>query len=110
MRQPHAAQHIQRFGELDVVVADNLYAIAPRVEEVEKRAGQWLDTRVGQRFADCILVIDHQSKMAALVSRLGTTLLKREELVAQIDEGGSGALTPQFEIEQSTVESQSTFP
>jgi hypothetical protein len=40
---------------------------------------------------------------------LGTTLLKREELVAQIDEGGSGALTPQFEIEQSTVESQSLF-
>jgi hypothetical protein len=30
-------------------------------------------------------------------------------LVAQIDEGGSGALTPQFEIEQSTVESQSLF-
>jgi hypothetical protein len=47
--------------------------------------------------------------MAALVSRLGATLLKREELVAQIDEGGSGALTPQFEIEQSTVESQSLF-
>src|SRR5438552_722927 len=31
MRQPHAAQDVWRFGELDVVVADDLYAIAPGV-------------------------------------------------------------------------------
>jgi hypothetical protein len=30
-------------------------------------------------------------------------------LVAQIDEGRSGALAPKFEIEQSTVEGQSLF-
>ena len=109
MRQSHAAQHVQRLGELDVVVADNLDAVAPRVEKVEEWAGQRLDSRFGQRFADCILVIDHESKMAALVGRLSTALLQGEELVAQIDEGRRAALAPKFEIEQSTVESQSFF-
>ena len=62
------------------------------VEKVEKRAGQRLDPSVGQRFADCILVVDYKSKMATIVSGLGTALLECEELVAQIDEGRSGAL------------------
>jgi len=35
--------------------------------------------------------------------------LKREELVAQIDEGRCAALAAKFELEQSTVESQSLF-
>ena len=76
MRQSHAPQHVRGLGELDDIIADNLYAIAPRVEEIEKRAGQWLDTRVAQRFADCVLIVDHQSKMAALISGLGTALLQ----------------------------------
>ena len=63
MAQSHAAQHVWRLGELDVLVADNLDAVAPRVEEVEKRAGQGFDPRVGQRFPDCFLVIDDKSKM-----------------------------------------------
>jgi hypothetical protein len=57
MRQSHAAQHVRRLGEFDVVVADNLNAIAPRVEKVEKRAGQRLNPRFDKRFADCILVV-----------------------------------------------------
>ena len=99
MRQSHAAQHVRRFGELDIVVADNLDAIAPRVEKVEKRAGQRLDSGVGQRFADGFPVVDHKSKMAAFVSGLSAALLQREELVAEIDEGRIGALATKFEIE-----------
>jgi hypothetical protein len=109
MGQSHTAQHVRRLGELNIVVADNLYAVAPRVEKVEKRAGQRLDPSVGQCLADCILVVDHKSKMAALVSGLSTALLQCEELVAQIDEGRSGALAPKFEVEQSTIERQSLF-
>jgi hypothetical protein len=45
--------------------------------------------------------------MAAPVSGLGTSLLERQELVAQIDEGRGGALAPKFELQQSTVENQS---
>jgi len=33
--------------------------------------------------------------------------LQRQELIAQIDEGRSGALAPKFKIEQSTIEDQS---
>jgi hypothetical protein len=40
---------------------------------------------------------------------LRTTPLKREELVAQIDEGRCAALAAKFELEQSIVESQSLF-
>src|SRR5512134_2876732 len=65
MRQPHAAQHVRRLGELDVVIADDLDAVAPRIEKVEKRTWQRLDTGVGQRLADGVLVIDHKSKMTA---------------------------------------------
>ncbi len=109
MRQSHAAQHVRRLGELDVVVADNLYAVAPRIEKIEKRAGQRLDTRVRQRFADCILVVDHKPEMATLISWLSPAFLQCEELVAQIDESRVVALAPKLEFEQSTVESQSLF-
>ena len=38
---------------------------------------------------------------------LGTTFLNRQELIAQIDKGGSSALAPQLKVEQSTIEGQS---
>ena len=99
MRQSHAAQHVRRLGELNVVVADNLYAVAPWVEKVEKRSRQRLYPRVGQSLADCIFVVDHKSEMAVLVSGLSTAFLQCEELVAQIDEGRITALALKFEVE-----------
>jgi len=87
MRQSHAAQDVGCFGELDVLITDNLDPVAPWVEEVKKRAGQGFDSRFSQRFADRILVVDHQSKMAALVGGLSTALLQGEKLVARIDKG-----------------------
>ena len=87
MRQSHATQHVRCLGELDVLVADNLYAVAPRVEKIEKRAGQRLDPRVGQLPAHGVLVVDYKPKMTSLVSGLSAPLLQREKLVAQIDEG-----------------------
>jgi hypothetical protein len=47
--------------------------------------------------------------MAAFISGLATAFLEREELVTQIDEGRGVALVAKFEIEQSTVKSQSVF-
>jgi len=107
MRQSHAAQDVGCFGELDVLITDNLDPVAPWVEEVKKRAGQGFDSRFSQRFADRILVVDHQSEMAPVVCRLGMTFLKRQELIAQIDKGGSSAFAPQFKVDQSTIEGQS---
>src|SRR4026209_506951 len=107
MRQSHAAQDVWCLGELDVFITDNVDPVAPWVAEVKKRAGQGFDSRFSQRFADRILVVDHKSEMAPVVCRLGTTFLKRQELIAQIDKGGSSALAPQFKVEQSTIEGQS---
>ena len=103
MRQPHAAQHVRRLRELDVVVADDLHAVAPRVEEIEKLTGQGVHARVRQRLADRVLVIDHESKMTAVVGGLGAALLKREELIAQIDEGRGLASAAKLEVEQAAV-------
>jgi hypothetical protein len=47
--------------------------------------------------------------MMAVVGGLGTALLQRKELVAQIDEGRSLTLAAKFEFEQATVEGQSLF-
>src|SRR5437868_9503206 len=109
MHQAHAAQHVRRLGELDVVVADDLDAVAPRVEKVEKPPGQRLNPCIGQRRANRFLVVDHKSEMPAVVSGLGAAFLQREELVAEIDEGRAVALAAKLKIEQSAVESQSLF-
>ena len=37
VHQAHATQHIGRLGELDIVVADDLDSIAPRVTKVKER-------------------------------------------------------------------------
>ena len=56
--------------QLDIVVRNDLNAIAPWTLKIEKRTGQWFNIRVGQRLADCLLVIDHKSKRAPVVRRL----------------------------------------
>src|SRR5262245_16495189 len=106
MREPHPAQHIRRLGELDVIVADDLDPVAPRVEEVEEATGQRLDAGCRERAANRVLVVDHEAEMAAVVGRLLTALLQRQELVAQIDEGRGLALAAQLEIEQAAVEGE----
>ncbi len=105
--QAHAAQDVWRLGELDVVVADDLDAVAPRVEEVQKAPWQDLDPGSDQCRPDNLFVIDYQPEVAPVVTRLLAPFLKGKKLIAQIDESGVFALSPQREIEQSAVEGQS---
>src|SRR5713226_3433150 len=99
MREPHAAQHIRRLGELNILVPDDLYAVAPGVAKVEKRSGERLDSRVAQCLASGLLVIDHKSKVTSIVGGLCTSLLECKELVPEVDEGHGVALASKFEIE-----------
>jgi hypothetical protein len=85
MRQPHTAQHVGRLGELNVLVADDLDAIAPGVQKVEERTGEGLDPRFGQCRARGFLIVDDQPEMASVVGGLGASPLERNELVAEID-------------------------
>src|SRR5208282_1901224 len=107
MGEAHAAQDVGRLGELYVVIADDLYAVAPGVEKVEKRSRQRCDAGFQQGLSRRLLVIDHQSEMPPVVRRLRAPLLQREELVTQVDESHRIALAAQFEIEQAAVKSQS---
>src|ERR1700682_1938318 len=104
MRQSHAAQHVRRFGELNVVVPDDLYPVAPGIEKVEKRSRQGLDARVDQCLMSDLLVIDDKSKMTAVVGGLCPALLERNELVPEIDECHGIAFASKFEVEHATVE------
>src|SRR5262249_47027798 len=106
MGEPHPAQHVRRLGELDVVVTDDLYSVAPGVAEIEEWAGQRFDPGRPQRAAHRVLVVDHEAKMTAVVGGLGAALLQREELITQIDERRGLALAAQFEVEQASVECQ----
>src|SRR5205085_2544074 len=105
-RQPHAAQNVRGLGELDVVVADDLHTIAPRVEEIEKLTRQHVHARLRQGAADGLLVIDYESKVTAIVGGLGATLLERYELITQIDKGRGFAPAAKLEFEQAPVERQ----
>jgi hypothetical protein len=102
-RPPHAAQHVRRLGELDVVVANDLDAITPRIAEVEERSRQHLDARFRQRAADGVLVVDDEPEMATVVRRLFASFLKGKELVAQVDERHI-LLPAKLELEYPPVE------
>ncbi|SRR6266508_1787106 len=84
MRESHAAQDIRRFRELNIVVPDDLYAVAPGVEKVQKRPGQSLDACLDQCLASSLLVIDYKPKMTAIIGGLRTALLECKELVSEI--------------------------
>jgi hypothetical protein len=109
LRESHSAQHIRRFSELNIIVPDYLYAVAPGVEKVEKRPREELDARVDQCLASCLFVIDDKAEVTPIVGGLCTALLERKELVSQIDERHGLAFASKFEVEQATVEGQSRF-
>src|SRR5215831_1719122 len=79
VRQTHAAEDVGGFGELDVVIADDFDAVAPRVAEVEERSLDRSNAGGIQGGARRLLVVDHQAKMTAIVCRLFAALLKGDE-------------------------------
>src|SRR5437660_939915 len=83
----------QGHSELDVVVADDLYAVAPRIEEIEELTGQRFHASLRQGLAHGLFVIDNESKMTAVVGGLGAALLESQELITQVDEGRGFAPT-----------------
>src|SRR5262245_414639 len=109
MRQPHAAQHVWRLGELDIVVADDLDPVAPGIDKIEEAPRQPLDPGIGERRAHRLLFIHHQPEMPAVIGRLPAPLLQREELIAKIDESRVLALAAQLELEEPAVKRQRLF-
>src|SRR6202040_1813345 len=104
--QAHAAQNVWSLGELDIVIAHNLDAIAPGVAEIEKRTADRLDPRHLEGGARRLLVIDNEADMTAVIGGLFASRLQRDELVAKIDEGHRPALATQLKVEDAAVECQ----
>ena len=71
--------------------------------------GQRVHTRLGQRLPHRFLVIDDKPEMTAVVGSLPAAFLKREELIAEIDESLVLALAAQFEVKQASVECERLF-
>jgi 2,3-bisphosphoglycerate-independent phosphoglycerate mutase len=109
VRQPHATQHIGRLGELNVVVTNDLYAVAPGIAKIKELTIEYADTSRLECLAGRLLVVNHEAKVATIVRRLPATLLKRNKLIAQVDESHGVALAAQFEAEETTVERQRLF-
>src|SRR5262245_28370609 len=103
MGELHAAQNVLGLGELDVVVADDLEAVAPGIAKIEEASRQRLDSCLEKRLAHRFLVVDHQTEMTAVIGRLPTALLKRQELISEIDESGIAVLAAQGEVEEAAV-------
>src|SRR5947209_3425853 len=101
MRQRHPAQNVGRLGELDILIADDLDAVAPGIAKVEKGPIQQGDTSCLEGFAGRLLVVDDKSKMAAVVRGLLAPLLQRDELIPQIDKGHGIALAAQLERKET---------
>src|SRR5260370_9217889 len=99
-RQAYTAQHVGRLGELNIVVADDLDAVAPWIQEIEEGTIERGDAGRLQSPARRLLVVDHETEMAAIVRRLLGPFLKGAELVAQIYEGHAVALAAQLELEK----------
>ena len=87
MGEPHSAQHGGGFGELNVLVTNDLDAVAPWIEEIKKRPGKDCYARLGKGRADGFLIVDNEDEMPTVVRALGTPLLEREKLIAKIDKG-----------------------
>src|SRR5207302_1604647 len=92
--------------ELNVVVADDLYPIAPGIPKIQERPVERRDTGCFECFAGRFFIIDDKSEVPAIVCGLPATLLQGDELIAEVDEGHGVAPAAEFEREDAAVERQ----
>src|SRR5215475_6571945 len=104
MRKTHAAEHVGRLAELDVVIAHNLDPVSPRIQKIKKTPGQDRNASRDQSRAECLLVVHHKPEMTSVIGGLPASPLQGDELIPQIDERGILALTAQLEVEEASVE------
>src|SRR5215471_2587502 len=104
MQKTHAAEHVGRLAELDVVIAHNLDPVSPRIQKIKKTPGQDRNASCDQSRAECLLVVHHKSEVTSVVGGLPASPLQGDELIPKVDERGILALAAQLEVEQPSVE------
>src|SRR6056297_1946587 len=105
----HAGQDAIGFRELDVLVSDDLNAIAPRVPEIKETVRHDIYTHLFDAPLDKRLVRDYQAEMTVRVPRLLVDFRQSEELIAHIDKRHGLALATQFEVEERAVKGERLF-
>src|SRR5262245_37055670 len=107
MRKTHRPKDVGCFAKLNVLVANDFDPIAPWVEKIEKSARQCLNACVGKGLADRLLVINDEPEMPSIVAGLPSPFMQGEELIAEIDEGGTCTFSPKFEVKQAAIKYES---
>ena len=70
MVEPHAAQHVGCFGELNVLIINDLNAVAPWIVEVEERSFKLCEACLSKSTTSGLLIVDNRTEMTTLVGRL----------------------------------------
>ena len=109
MRKTHTPKDVGCFAELNVLVGNDFDPIAPWVEKIEKAARQWLDACLGKGLADRLLVINDEPEMPAIVAGLFSPFLQGEELITEIDKGGTCTPSPELEVKQAAIKDKGLF-
>src|SRR5271170_2000587 len=100
MFQAHAAQHVRCFGELNILIINNLNAVSPWIAEVKERPFEQHNACLSKSMTSSLLIIDDKTEMTTVVGRLLASLLKGNELIAEVDEGHSVTSAAQLEFER----------
>src|SRR3954468_4156254 len=82
--EAHPAQHLVALRELDLVVLNDLYAIAPRVAKVESAARQHRHPRLPERAPHGLAIVHDKPEVPLVVRALPAPLGERDELVPEI--------------------------
>src|SRR5215471_259259 len=106
MRQSHATQHIGRFSELNIVVANDFHSVTPGVQKIKERTIKQGNTSCLQCLAGSLLVVHDEAEVTTIVCGLPATFLQGNKLIAKVDEGHGLSLATQLESEESAVERQ----
>ena len=91
---------------MNIVVADDLDAIAPGIPEVKEMPIYRSYAGNVEGALGCLLVIDDETEVAARICALIPPLLQGDELVAQVDECHRVTLAAKLEFENPTVKGQ----
>src|SRR3712207_6601731 len=72
--EAHPPEYVRGLGELDLRVLNHLPVVAPRVEEVQPLARQYLDVQLPERPPHGAPVVHHHPDVAVLVTLLAASL------------------------------------
>ena len=88
---------------MNILIINDLNAVAPGIAEVEERSIELCDAGLVQRASSSFLIVNNETEMTTIVGRLFTALLKGDELITKIDECHPVIFAAQLEFKELTI-------